>query len=158
MSKLHQQNDVLGNTKNNPEIMKKFFAGCGCGKYLDVNPSIFNIGSDRCNALTQIARQRDHEVRTDSNLENICTTFFPTFLHFRKALFWTVRNSNYFYFLNDLIFDEILCLEATFSPSKFLLGIRQIETKHNFITKFTNFLKTQFDVENENLDQLINKG
>ena len=39
-----------------------FQLGCGCGKYLDVNPHIFNIGSDRCKALTQIAREKEHEV------------------------------------------------------------------------------------------------
>ena len=38
------------------------FAGCGSGKYLDVNPGVFNIGSDRCRALAQIAREKDHEV------------------------------------------------------------------------------------------------
>ena len=46
----------------------KFLSGCGSGKYLDVNPSVFNIGSDRCRALAQIAREKDHEVRMNSEI------------------------------------------------------------------------------------------
>ena len=36
--------------------------GCGSGKYLNINPDIFVIGSDRCLSLAQIAREKDHEV------------------------------------------------------------------------------------------------
>ena len=46
---------------DNPEFLS-YISGCGSGKYLDVNPSVFNIGSDRCRALAQIAREKDHEV------------------------------------------------------------------------------------------------
>ena len=38
------------------------FTGCGSGKYLSVNPLLYNLGSDRCGALTEIARQKEHEV------------------------------------------------------------------------------------------------
>ena len=38
------------------------FAGCGSGKYLSVNPLLFNIGVDRCKNLTEIAREKDNEV------------------------------------------------------------------------------------------------
>ena len=43
-------------------------SGCGSGKYLNVNPSVFNIGSDRCKALAQLSREKDHEVLHCDNL------------------------------------------------------------------------------------------
>eukprot|EP00094_Tigriopus_californicus_P013348 TCALIF_12909-PA protein Name:"Similar to Kiaa1456 Putative methyltransferase KIAA1456 (Mus musculus)" AED:0.20 eAED:0.20 QI:0/0.28/0/0.87/0.71/0.62/8/0/447 len=42
--------------------------GCGSGKYLNVNPLVFNIGSDRCQALANIAREKDHEIVHCDNL------------------------------------------------------------------------------------------
>ena len=36
--------------------------GCGNGKYLNINPDIFVVGSDRCMSLTQTAREKDLEV------------------------------------------------------------------------------------------------
>ena len=45
-----------------------FFSGCGSGKYLGINPVIFNIGSDRCQALAQMAREKEHEVMFCDNL------------------------------------------------------------------------------------------
>ena len=36
--------------------------GCGNGKYLNINPDIFVIGSDRCLSLAQTAREKDLEV------------------------------------------------------------------------------------------------
>lgn len=39
-----------------------YFVGCGNGKYLDVNPTIYKIGLDRCSSLANIARDKDHEV------------------------------------------------------------------------------------------------
>ena len=42
--------------------------GCGSGKYLGINPTIFNIGSDRCSALAGIAREKEHEVMLCDNL------------------------------------------------------------------------------------------
>ena len=44
------------------------FLGCGSGKYLGINPVIFNIGSDRCHALAQMAREKEHEVMFCDNL------------------------------------------------------------------------------------------
>ena len=44
------------------------FLGCGSGKYLNINPSVFNIGSDRCRALAQLAREKDQEVLHCDNL------------------------------------------------------------------------------------------
>ena len=44
------------------------FSGCGSGKYLGINPVIFNIGSDRCHALAQMAREKEHEVMFCDNL------------------------------------------------------------------------------------------
>ena len=43
-------------------------AGCGSGKYLGINPMVFNIGTDRCQALTGIAREKEHEVMLSDNL------------------------------------------------------------------------------------------
>jgi len=37
--------------------------GCGNGKYLSVNHSIFKIGVDRCKRFTDIAREKENEVR-----------------------------------------------------------------------------------------------
>ena len=51
------------------DIWLSRFAGCGSGKYLDVNPGVFNIGSDRCRALAQIAREKDHEVSYDDEYD-----------------------------------------------------------------------------------------
>ena len=36
--------------------------GCGNGKYLNINPDIFVVGSDRCMSLAQTAREKDLEV------------------------------------------------------------------------------------------------
>lgn len=38
-------------------------AGCGNGKYLSVNPSIYKLGADRCNKLAEAAREKENEVR-----------------------------------------------------------------------------------------------
>ena len=42
---------------------ENFGAGCGSGKYLNLNPVIFSVGADRCRALTEIAREKDNEVK-----------------------------------------------------------------------------------------------
>ncbi|XP_011502011.1 PREDICTED: uncharacterized protein LOC105365516 [Ceratosolen solmsi marchali] len=42
--------------------------GCGNGKYLDVNHSIFKIGVDRCQKFTSIAREKKNEVLVCDNL------------------------------------------------------------------------------------------
>ena len=39
------------------------YVGCGSGKYLSINPTVFNTGSDRCKALTEMAREKEHEVK-----------------------------------------------------------------------------------------------
>ena len=39
-----------------------FCSGCGSGKYLGMNPLVFDVGVDRCKALTDIAREKDNEV------------------------------------------------------------------------------------------------
>lgn len=38
-------------------------SGCGNGKYLASNPSVFNIGADKCIRLTKVAREKENEVR-----------------------------------------------------------------------------------------------
>ncbi|PNF27050.1 hypothetical protein B7P43_G10412 [Cryptotermes secundus] len=42
--------------------------GCGNGKYLNVNPSVFKIGVDRCCALMETSREKEHEVLLCDNL------------------------------------------------------------------------------------------
>ncbi|XP_012250628.2 uncharacterized protein LOC105682942 isoform X2 [Athalia rosae] len=42
--------------------------GCGNGKYLSVNQSIFKVGADRCKHLTDIAREKENEVLICDNL------------------------------------------------------------------------------------------
>jgi len=42
---------------------KTNYLGCGSGKYLSINPTVFNTGSDRCKALTEMAREKEHEVK-----------------------------------------------------------------------------------------------
>ncbi|KAL6426269.1 hypothetical protein ACFW04_009056 [Cataglyphis niger] len=42
--------------------------GCGNGKYLSVNHSIFKIGVDRCKRFTNIAREKENEVLICDNL------------------------------------------------------------------------------------------
>ncbi|XP_063229163.1 LOW QUALITY PROTEIN: uncharacterized protein LOC134534610 [Bacillus rossius redtenbacheri] len=42
--------------------------GCGNGKYLNVNPSVFKIGADRCHSLVSSARKKNHEVLACDNL------------------------------------------------------------------------------------------
>lgn len=39
------------------------WSGCGNGKYLSVNQSIFKVGADRCKHLTDIAREKENEVK-----------------------------------------------------------------------------------------------
>lgn len=39
-----------------------FYLGCGNGKYLSVNHSIFKVGVDRCKRFTDIAREKENEV------------------------------------------------------------------------------------------------
>ncbi|KAI8495497.1 hypothetical protein Bbelb_269520 [Branchiostoma belcheri] len=42
--------------------------GCGNGKYLDINPFTWKLGSDHCNSLASIAGGRGHEVMVCDNL------------------------------------------------------------------------------------------
>ncbi|KOC60878.1 Putative methyltransferase KIAA1456 [Habropoda laboriosa] len=42
--------------------------GCGNGKYLSVNHSIFKVGVDRCKRFTDIAREKENEVLICDNL------------------------------------------------------------------------------------------
>ncbi|XP_043596350.1 uncharacterized protein LOC122573696 isoform X1 [Bombus pyrosoma] len=42
--------------------------GCGNGKYLNVNHSIFKVGVDRCKRFTDIAREKENEVLICDNL------------------------------------------------------------------------------------------
>ncbi|XP_051159468.1 uncharacterized protein LOC127280492 isoform X2 [Leptopilina boulardi] len=42
--------------------------GCGNGKYLNVNHSVYKVGVDRCNRLTDIAREKENEVLICDNL------------------------------------------------------------------------------------------
>ncbi|XP_066905658.1 serine-rich adhesin for platelets isoform X2 [Halyomorpha halys] len=42
--------------------------GCGSGKYLNVNPSIFKLGVDRCSRLAMTAREEKNEVMVCDNL------------------------------------------------------------------------------------------
>ncbi|XP_066592111.1 uncharacterized protein fid [Prorops nasuta] len=42
--------------------------GCGNGKYLSVNRSIFKVGADRCKRFTKIAREKENEVLVCDNL------------------------------------------------------------------------------------------
>lgn len=44
-------------------------SGCGNGKYLNLNPSIFNIGGEKCMRLSEIAKEKENEV---SALKNSC--------------------------------------------------------------------------------------
>ncbi|CAD1479743.1 unnamed protein product, partial [Heterotrigona itama] len=43
-------------------------SGCGNGKYLSVNHSIFKVGVDRCKRFTDIAREKENEVLICDNL------------------------------------------------------------------------------------------
>lgn len=36
--------------------------GCGNGKYLSINPFIYQLGADRCMQLTEAAREKENEV------------------------------------------------------------------------------------------------
>ncbi|CAH1174227.1 unnamed protein product [Phaedon cochleariae] len=42
--------------------------GCGNGKYLNVNTSIFNIGGEKSNRLSEVAREKENEVIVLDNL------------------------------------------------------------------------------------------
>ncbi|KAI4463509.1 hypothetical protein MML48_4g00011937 [Holotrichia oblita] len=42
--------------------------GCGNGKYLNINSTIFNMGGDKCIRLSEIAREKDNEVLVFDNL------------------------------------------------------------------------------------------
>ncbi|XP_047027914.1 protein piccolo [Helicoverpa zea] len=46
--------------------------GCGNGKYLSVNPSVYTVGGDRCTRLTAQARQHNNEVVA---CDNLCLPF-----------------------------------------------------------------------------------
>lgn len=45
-----------------------FGPGCGQGKYLNVNQTVFNIGADKCTRLTKIAKDKETEVLICDNL------------------------------------------------------------------------------------------
>ena len=47
-------------------LTNKTKPGCGSGKYLNINPTVFKVGSDRCASLIETARRKDHEVRCSS--------------------------------------------------------------------------------------------
>ncbi|CAG9782585.1 unnamed protein product [Diatraea saccharalis] len=46
--------------------------GCGNGKYLSVNPSVYTVGGDRCTRLTAHARHHNNEVVA---CDNLCLPF-----------------------------------------------------------------------------------
>lgn len=39
-----------------------FILGCGDGKYLNVNTSIFNIGAEKSTRLSEVSHDKDNEV------------------------------------------------------------------------------------------------
>lgn len=43
------------------------FSGCGQGKYLNVNQTVFNVGADKCSRLTKVAKDKENEVRLFTN-------------------------------------------------------------------------------------------
>lgn len=43
-------------------------SGCGSGRYLHINPSIFKLGSDHSIGLAEIAKDNGHEVMVCDNL------------------------------------------------------------------------------------------
>lgn len=43
-------------------LSKLLFEGCGNGKYLNQNKSIFTIGGDKSLRLTTVAKEKDNEV------------------------------------------------------------------------------------------------
>lgn len=46
------------------QLQRKFrFSGCGDGKYLNVNKSIFNIGAEKSTRLSEVAHEKNSEVR-----------------------------------------------------------------------------------------------
>jgi hypothetical protein len=65
-----------------------FVAGCGNGKYLSVNPSVFKIGADRCRTLTETAREKEHEVGQCWTARN---HFLATYLHYVRLRYSGMR-------------------------------------------------------------------
>lgn len=47
---------------HNLSSLLNIVAGCGNGKYLNVNTSIFNMGGDKSMRLTEVAREKENEV------------------------------------------------------------------------------------------------
>ena len=58
-------------TDNRHKISTILHAGCGSGKYLSCNPSVFSLGVDRCRALTELAREKDNEVGNTLSITDI---------------------------------------------------------------------------------------
>lgn len=52
-------------------MLYRLYLGCGNGKYLSVNHSIFKIGVDRCKRFTDIAREKENEVRAVNYSHNV---------------------------------------------------------------------------------------
>lgn len=50
-----------------PSFFHPPIQGCGNGKYLNVNHSVYKVGVDRCNRLTDIAREKENEVGKEHN-------------------------------------------------------------------------------------------
>ena len=69
-----------------------FLTGCGSGKYLSVNPLLFNIGVDRCKTLTELAREKDNEVggRRLLYAENKYFSF-PSCFRYLSVITWRFR-------------------------------------------------------------------
>ena len=44
------------------DIIWVFFSGCGQGKYLHINKSLYKVGSDHSGRLADIAHNNHHEV------------------------------------------------------------------------------------------------
>jgi len=65
---------ALVSTFNRGNLNSYFLAGCGSGKYLHINPDVFKIGVDRCARLTELAREKDHEVCTLISLQSLLST------------------------------------------------------------------------------------
>lgn len=64
--------------------------GCGNGKYLNLNTSVFNIGGDKSTRLSEVAREKENEVSiiflkfvsgVKIRKDKIHTTCFTTSFH-----------------------------------------------------------------------------
>lgn len=106
-----------------------FYLGCGNGKYLNVNHSIFKVGVDRCKRFTDIAREKENEVNTYIYI------FYIISIIIKKIYMYTMYTCVYKLNGKSDIGNRFLCLFPVFA-SIIISSVNNYIRKMIFLTTY----------------------